>query len=1018
MAVICFLIFEGLSPAFSQNNDTAKRPAATVQPAPPSDTAHPAAPKPAAPAKDTTSTIVATFSQKEKIIAEEDIVTNVLRLENHTGQDISFTVKIGEPFEWTDLNNDSVPYTLKPGDSLFIPVRVIPAADIKGGADYIISAYMLNVNGTQITSAYFYAHTPKILRWQLYVLPQNRIYFQLHQDTTSFQVRLMNEGNQPEDIVTTLKNTRKQGLITDVTGKIVTSNYYDITLLPQTDTTLPFKVRYTQPPKNFRILDVENYNAGSNTEAKSFSIWVTSQEARKIDSGSYVNSKQVTFVKLPDQLSANPYSSEVFPLTVDLNAYDILGIQPMMNLNVYGNAFLDNEAHLLYAANVYYSSYFWRDQYFRTSTFYAGYFDKRGDDIQIGNIGMPYAYGLALGGLGARGDYFINKQNTVGGFIAEQYNDRAIGFSAWDKYRFMNVTPILNNELFTTSVSGIIDNVRQVNSYSIAEAGGLNITKTQNINFMVSGIERNYTAGPNPVKFLGGTYEIGYNGSFINHRLIISDNFYRGAYDTNVSAKKITNIGNYDTFILNQKWSFQLSNTYNSYQTPFFPVTPTTLSLSNYLFFIRSRQNNGNFVPFIFYNYFAGENAFLQYRGIGGRYSYYNYDANFMVQAGVQGGYNQLTKFTPSVYNYFTAQPNLLIRYHTFSILAFYTYGPLGIPLPNTFTSLAYPQQLLVSLHYQYQFLNKHLVLDNALSYSYYNQNQNNSIGFYPQLYYFSNSGYRFLIGANFNFNSTAIQHNSIYTYQNYTGGENNTPVQTTNVYLNVGIKKTFGIPIPKKWAKHEFRTVLFIAFLDLDGNGKKAPNEAVVDNVVVHAASKMRVVYEALTNDKGEAKMINMATGSYFFSATPLRDMSGWFLSIPDSIEIGKQDTVYIPFTRGVKMFGAVTYHPGKFSVLPKIDLSHIQITATDSAGHSYAALTNATGEFVIYVPAGKYVVTMNEDWMDGNFKVAQNNVPLTLTNGIESIYQSFYVTEKQTGAEIKQFGQPPANDGGNNPH
>lgn len=352
-----------------------------------------------------------------------------------------------------------------------------------------------------------------------------------------------------------------------------------------------------------------------------------------------------------------------------------------------------------------------------------------------------------------------------------------------------------------------------------------------------------------------------------------------------------------------------------------------------------------------------------------------------------------------------------MVKYHTINFLAYYTYGPNGLPSPNTFNSESYPQMLLVSIHQQYQFANKHLILDHSLSYNYFNQFESHTFSYNPEIYYFTN-GWRFKLGLTYSFNSTNVGNALLYSGTTLPNENivNQGPVTSDEIYLNFGIKKDFGIPVPKKWVKHEFKTVRFIAFFDINGNGKKDANETALEDVVVSLTCKGQR-YEALTNEKGEAIMFNLGEGAYYQTIQSLRDLKGWFNTSNDTINVGPKDTVYIPFTKGVKLFGAIVYHPSQYSIMTKIDLSHIQITVTDSAGRSYGTLTDGNGEFMVYVPTGKYTITMNEDWLDGNFNVAQNNITLKLTNGIDNIYQSFYISEKASKTEVKDFSQPPAN-------
>jgi hypothetical protein len=961
---------------------------------------------PVQPQKENPKVLTAKILQRDVTLIQSDILSNTLSIINYSDAAVDFTLNVNTPYNWTDISDNSS-HHLNPGDSIFIPVRVIPAPDVKGGTEYVINTFLISPQGGQLASDYFFAHTKKFSRWFITVAPQERIYFLNHCDTASFQLNVANAGNHAEDILLTLDNVKKQGLLTDTTGKILHNNYYNFQLNPLEDTTLWFKMKYTGDERNFKTLDLDGYSGLHDMDARTFSVWATGQEAKKTDSVESVQAKNVTFVKLNDATWANPYSGSVFPLTVDMNVYNVLGAQPIMNLTMHGDAFLDNQARLVYSASMYYTTYYLQNNYFNSGSFYAGYFDKNGNDIQIGQIGMPYSYGISLGGWGVEGDYQVNVNNTIGGMVVDGYNNYSVGASAWYRHKFIHVSPLLDKQLFVTSGGIINDRINKIYTYFITESGGLNITNTQHLNFSLTGIDKDYYRNPTPYTFLGGSVSLSYNGSFMNRRFLVSDYFTKASYDTSAYNRNRTSISNSMQYQLNTKWRLQLQNVYYSFPTPVFLKTPFSYSFTNDLYFIRTKSRN---TPYIFYNTFTGDNFGLDYFGIGDRYSYFNHENNFMLQAGIQAGYNHLRDYPIPVKDYFTAQPNLLIKYHTISFLSYYSYGPSGIPSPSSF-AFAYPQLLLISMHQQYQFINKHFVFDHGFNYTYFNQFQSHSFAYAPEIYYFNN-GWRFRVGVNYSFNSTNVGTALVYSG---TAIPNENPVnlgpQTSNsVYLNFGIKKDFGIPIPKKWVKHDFKTVLFIAFLDVNGNGKKDIGETVLENVVVSLISN-RHRFEALTNEKGEAKMYNLNVGEYYQSIQALQNLKGWFSTSTDSLNVGPRDTVYVPFAKGVKLFGAIIYHPSQYSITPTIDLSHIQITVTDSTGKGYGVLTDSHGEFMVYVPSGNYTLTMNEDWMDGNFKVAQNSIVLNLSHGADNVYQSFYVTEKATKTEVKDFSQPANN-------
>ncbi len=1022
-----------------QNLNTAPLPTANPSGQPNFDTNHaasanPGVPTPTAPnsvgtvaktdtsknqtpvlAKDTSKTLQARFTKPTIILDNEDIVSNVLLLFNNTDIPVDFTVNINSPFGWTQLESNTTKYHMNPKDSLYLPVHVIPG-EIKGGAEYVINAYIVaTTDGSQLANGYFFAHTKRIVKWDINVFPDHRIYFRNGEDTASFRLSILNEGNQPDDLLVTVKNFKNKSLLMDSTGRLLKSNFYNVSLRPLSDTSMAFKVKYVGTPVNFRYQDVENFTPDNSHDPQSFNVWLTTQEARQTDSNIYMKGKEVEFIKLSDETHANPFGGQAIPLTVDLNAYNIFGAQPVMNLLLYGNTFLDNDARIFYTGNMFFTSYNWQNNLFRSSSFYAGYFDKRGDDIQVGDIGASNSSGLALGGRGIKGDYAINNNNVVGAMVADAYGFNTLDFEAWYRHKFVGLTPILNGTVWTTSGGGYDNNYQNIKAYFVSESGGINITQDHHISFIVDGLDKIY---PN-TNFIGGSYFVNYSGNMIHHKLSQSDYFYRGSYDTNATAKNITAAGNYTTYRLNQKWQFQLQDQYNSYPSPYDPVTPTTFSFSNYLYAVRSFKGSG-VAPFIFFNRYNSNNTELAYYGAGERYNYFNVDKNLLLSEGIQGGYNSLLNY-PSIKPYFTVQPNLLLRYHTNTLRFYYSYGPLGVPIISEVDGNApYPQEITAAFSNQYQFRNKHFIWENSLTYSYFNVYYDHSLTYSPELYYFTNSGWRFKIGFDYSFNSSNVSKADFYLFQVPNENlDNSTPMVTNNIFLNMGVKKTFGIPIPKKWQKYFYKNITFIAFLDLNGDGKKEMNESPVDNLVIHISDNKTGTFEALTNDEGTARILNLKVDNYSMSTIPLRNMKEWFITIPDSLDAGAKDTVYVPFVKGVKIFGSVVYHPAKFSVYPKIDLTGIQVTATNENGKSYSTLTNPNGEFAIYAPIGKYTITMNEEWMDDRFKVAQNNFNVTLTPGIGNLYQSFYISEKSTGAEIKNFNQPaPTNPPDEVPH
>jgi len=224
-----------------------------------------------------------------------------------------------------------------------------------------------------------------------------------------------------------------------------------------------------------------------------------------------------------------------------------------------------------------------------------------------------------------------------------------------------------------------------------------------------------------------------------------------------------------------------------------------------------------------------------------------------------------------------------------------------------------------------------------------------------------------------------------------------------SNFNLSFGIKKEFGIPVPKKWRKLEYVDAHFTAFLDFNGNKIMDNDEVPLENIVIKVNG-----HEILTDKEGKGKFVNIPVGTYEHKIIPLVDLDGWFTYTMDSIDIiGEQ--YYVPFTRGVKVSGSVVLDREKFTkdVLATLDLSGIKIFTTDTLGNTMATMTDFNGNFSFYVPYGAYILSMDEEVIGDRFYIAQNHIPMDLYDGMDGFYQSFFIIEKRRTVKKKKFNE-----------
>jgi hypothetical protein len=72
-----------------------------------------------------------------------------------------------------------------------------------------------------------------------------------------------------------------------------------------------------------------------------------------------------------------------------------------------------------------------------------------------------------------------------------------------------------------------------------------------------------------------------------------------------------------------------------------------------------------------------------------------------------------------------------------------------------------------------------------------------------------------------------------------------------------------------------------------------------------------------------------------------------------------------------------------------------------------TYSTLTGEGGRFEIYVPAGEYRISINQNAMGDDFILEQNAIPVILVAGMEAYNINFHLREKERQIKVKKFGK-----------
>jgi len=937
-----------------------------------------------------TNTLTAQFIKEEILLSQGEIVSNVLHLTNNTGRSIKFRLSIDFPTGWKTLFKNSNLLELENGDSLFIPIRMMPTIQILGNTRFMISVYLISEDDIQLANTFFWCATEKKTSWVLSVEPSSKRYFKNGSNETSFKVNVLNTGTESQPIQLTLTNTSLYAILADSTDKPIKNANYNLIIKPFEDTTFTFKFRYFQGTRNYNRIDIENHIPENVSEEKAFSVFVNSTEPNLGGGNGFQAGQKVTFTRLSSDKKVNEYQAASLPMVVDYNVNNIMNDVTFSTLNIRGVAQVSDNKMLMYNFQTS-SSTNTNDNIIANSMYYLGYYYNKGS-VQGGfiNGGMM---GLQSFGRGLKSDYFFTPKQKIGAFyinntnVPGSNNTYAYGVSYELRYFKQNT---LN-----------LDYGRSENSYTktITDAyslrSGLNFLKTQNfyLNFSttVSNPSNNSLNIPTKIGYFGS---LSYSGLFFKNKLNTNQSIGQSTKEYGNSNIARIYYNQSTRYVINNRLGIVLVNGFN--KIDYFTVRPISNNTQNNQLSLNISKKNVSLQPQLFYNIYNYPTYSYHSRGLGFNYNIFNPKENIRFSTNIQTGYNRPINTIENNDRFFIQWGGFLF-YKTLSVNARYMMMPSNTPSIETNIGTQTPQSFSASLEHQYLFSNSHFMLQTGVNYYYNNAFNQQSASVYPELYYFTNDGWRFKVNFNYNLIS-----GNIYNFSNQQINADNTSTYVNqNIYIGFGIKKEFGIPIP--FVKKKNHNVDFVAFYDLNGNGKKDKNEQPVENIVISVAS-----IDVITNENGEARMQNYPSGTWPISAKSLETSETWFANISDSVSILKDRQVMIPFVRGVKIKGKVGIDRESIRVdaSSPFDLSRIKITA--NGDKPFSALTDFEGNFEFYLPYGKYIITMDESILGDKYKLAKNNYEIEVNRSVDGMFLSYLIIERKRKIVKKSFTTP----------
>ncbi len=696
------------------------------------------------------------FTRPSFELKKGSIVSNVLKVVNHDQRVVNFTVDALFPAGWTRIDDANKLYTVRPKDTIIVPIIISPAKLINGDTEIVINTFIIDQDGQQIGNNFFTLTTTKKVAWGIGLKNNTTFYFKNEENFKDFKFSIDNSGNYKQDIYLNFTIPRNDLVLADSLSEPIKDPSKTFSLDAGESREFEYRaIATTFNERNKKRISINNYNPMTNTERLTRILMINSSEPR-IKKTELQKRTKVNFVKLPNEIELNPYGYPNLPLIVDLNAQNVLDERSFLSLNLQGFKQLDESASLIYFTQFNYSNSFFTNNVFRNAPWYVGYFDEK-KTIEIGQVNGDLI-GAAAAGKGIKASYRFSEQHRAGVFYVNsagilKTNQGITSYGGWYRLKYnedirMNasVGRSENNLINRTStVATVQPTVRFLNNHSLSLLGGYNILEFERNN---NTITRN--------GMLVGT---NYSSSLWDRRLRANFNFRFSDRNFSNGSNQRLFVNQRTTYDLTKDWllifagNYQKIGIFNANSDQFLFNQETLFSNVS----LSKRTPTGSYQPGLFYEYRDFPNNAFSTRGVNFRYATFDIDNNYLSSVFLRAGYARPRGGNGiDIREYFSFEVNGLFRYRTWNVTARYNLGTFSaITLQQNQNDNLTPQSIRLSLQNQYIFADRHFVIEPSVIYSFNNIFKNHTLGMFPQFYYFTDSGWRFGISANYIYTSS-----------------------------------------------------------------------------------------------------------------------------------------------------------------------------------------------------------------------------------------------------------------------
>lgn len=212
---------------------------------------------------------------------------------------------------------------------------------------------------------------------------------------------------------------------------------------------------------------------------------------------------------------------------------------------------------------------------------------------------------------------------------------------------------------------------------------------------------------------------------------------------------------------------------------------------------------------------------------------------------------------------------------------------------------------------------------------------------------------------------------------------------------------------------KAETHGIEVMFFKDANANGKLDKGEQLIESILANLriteddnSSFNDFIASSLMSDaKGKVRWKHLNRGTYQLNFQSLKSLSGYFNFSGNQMDffLNRDKKFTIPYVMAAKIFGSLTLKKSNFSSVGMVDLTNIRVTAIDSSGKEYSALTDKMGSYTIYVPKNKKYKLVVKNVFGGKMSLNKNNIPVSMID-LDKFMVNFVVQEKKRRINFKR--------------